>query len=260
MAGSNNFGFDIQDLLNFPHALACCKKCLAISRAMKRNRQQHIHCPICRVQYIVHGNSEFEQFRAYFKNKGLYIQNHQIFEHCRQLAAIAHRINQYSPDYPPLAGLLQAFHLARQFVHFTTFGISKDFLLVLKFIAQHIQVRGIVALTPDQSWVLSELESSDLKTPNFCIKTICTSTNNWKKLPHQKLIVIDGLMAFKGSANLTTTAWRKAAHFYDVVEVVTQIDEVITHHNRYFSTVWANLSEHSDIITIGSDPFDDSVA
>ena len=67
-------------------------------------------------------------------------------------------------------------------------------------------------------------------------------------------------MVFKGSANLTTTAWRKAARFYDVVEVVTQIDEVIAYHNRYFSSIWAKLSEHTDIITISSDNFDDFVA
>jgi len=254
-------GFDIQNLLNFPSALACCKKCLAVSQAMKRNCQQQIYCPICGVQYVVHGDSEFERFRAYFKSNGLYLQNDHIFEHCQQLAAIAYRVNKYRSDYPPLAGLLQALHLARQFVHFTTFGISKDFLLVLKFIAQQVQVRGVVALTPDQSWVLSELENYEAEAPNLCIKTIYTNTNsNWDDLPHQKLVVIDGLMAFKGSANLTTTAWRKAARFYDVVEVVTQIDEVIAYHNRYFSSIWAKLSEHTDIITISSDNFDDFVA
>ncbi len=251
--------FDIQNLLHFPPALACCKKCFAISSALKRSQQQ-AYCPTCGVRYIAYGNLESEQIRDYFRNRGLYIRDEQIFDHCRQLAAIAHQVSQYSPEYPPLAGLLQALNCARQFVHFTTFGISKDFLLVLKFIAQRIPVRGVVALTPDQSRILLELKNSELEAPNLCIKVACSSSNTWEDLPHQKLIVIDGLMAFKGSANLTTTAWRKAASFYEVVEVVTEVDKVILYHNRYFSRTWAKLSTYADAIVIDADNFDDSVA
>jgi len=83
---------------------------------------------------------------------------------------------------------------------------------------------------------------------------------NADELPHQKLVVIDGLMAFKGSANLTQTAWRKAEIGYDEIEVVTNVEKVIDLHNRYFSPVWANLSEYGDTITIGDSRIDGSAA
>lgn len=252
------YSFDIQDLLRFPTTLACCQKCLAITKTMKRNCQKEIHCPFCGVKYVTSKQGDFDSFRAYFREKGLYLQNSHIFEHCLELAAIAYRVNQCCSSYPPLAGLLQSLHLAKQFVHFTTFGISKDLLLVLKFISQQVQVRGVVTITPDQSWMLSEIKDYELEAPNLCIKTVCTSGKSWNNLPHQKLVVVDGLIAFKGSANLTTTAWRKAANLYDSVEVLTQVDAVITHHNRYFSSVWAKLSGHSDIININLNSLDNS--
>jgi phosphatidylserine/phosphatidylglycerophosphate/cardiolipin synthase-like enzyme len=56
--------------------------------------------------------------------------------------------------------------------------------------------------------------------------------------PHQKLVVIDGLLAFKGSANLTTTAWRKARKQHELIEVVTNPAEVMRLNNIYFSRSW----------------------
>jgi len=67
-------------------------------------------------------------------------------------------------------------------------------------------------------------------------------------MPHQKLVVIDGLLAFKGAANLTLAGWRKAAQGRDVVEVVTDVDEVIDLNNRLFSPIWAELDDFGDSI------------
>ena len=89
---------------------------------------------------------------------------------------------------------------------------------------------------------LSELKDYGTEAPDFDVRAY-GSESSWRDMPHQKLIVIDGLLAFKGSANLTLNAWRKAAAGRDVVEVVTQVDEVIAMHNRYFSPIWAELSE-----------------
>jgi hypothetical protein len=72
--------------------------------------------------------------------------------------------------------------------------------------------------------------------------------------------VIDGLMTFKGSANLTQTAWRKAEKGRDEVEVVTDVEKVIKLHNRYFSPIWADLSEYGDAIAIDDSSNDTSAA
>jgi phosphatidylserine/phosphatidylglycerophosphate/cardiolipin synthase-like enzyme len=108
--------------------------------------------------------------------------------------------------------------------------------------------------------LLPELECYRNEAPGLEIKTVCASSRNWEELPHQKLVVIDGLLAFKGSVNLTPTAWRKAARGYDEVEVLTDLEKVINLHNRYFSPVWANLSEYGDTIMIDDSMSDGSAA
>lgn len=50
--------------------------------------------------------------------------------------------------------------------------------------------------------------------------------------------MIDGLIAFKGSANLTRSAWRKATEQREMIEAVTDPGEIAKLHNRYFSKVW----------------------
>jgi phosphatidylserine/phosphatidylglycerophosphate/cardiolipin synthase-like enzyme len=107
---------------------------------------------------------------------------------------------------------------------------------------------------------LPELECYKNGAENLKIKAVCASSHKWDKLPHQKLVVIDGLMGFKGSANLTQTAWRKAEIGYDEIEVVTDVEKVINLHNRYFSPVWADLSEYGDTIMIGDSMLDGSAA
>ncbi len=61
------------------------------------------------------------------------------------------------------------------------------------------------------------------------------------------MIIIDGLLAFKGSANLTLSGWRKAAQGRDVIELVTDLKEVVDLNNRYFSPIWAEFQNTQQI-------------
>jgi hypothetical protein len=79
--------------------------------------------------------------------------------------------------------------------------------------------------------------------------------SRFREVPHQKLIVIDGLLAFKGSSNLTLSGWRKADKGLDIIEVVTDVGEVIRLHNEYFSPLWARSSEIMDSIAMEKDFF-----
>ena len=54
--------------------------------------------------------------------------------------------------------------------------------------------------------------------------------------------------------------WRKAARGYDEVEVLTDVEKAINLHNRYFSPIWANLSEYGDTIAISNSIIDGSAA
>lgn len=242
---------DILRLLNFEQPLAQCQKCLAILPGLSRNHKRQIYCPHCGVEYIVNSNFPTELVRSHFRKQHLYINDiENIFEHCQKLASIADCIQQNTPNYPPMRGLLAAQNQAQRFIHFTTYGISHQFLGACKSIAQRILVRGIVSVPSDQDSLLPELENYKNEAPNLEIKTVRASSCNWGKLPHQKLIVIDGLLAFKGSANLTLTAWRKAQSGYEEIEVVTDVAKVINLHNRYFSPIWAKFSNYGEKIAI----------
>ena len=235
---------NLLSLLNFDQPLAQCQKCLAILPGLSRNNKRQIYCSHCKVEYTVNSNFPVELVRSHFRKQRLYINDiDDIFGHSKQLASIARRVQQNNPDYPPMRGLLESQNQAQRFVHFITYGISHQFIGAMKVTAQRIPVRGVVSLPPDQDRLLPELENYKNEAPNLEIKVVRASSYNRYELPHQKLIVIDGLLAFKGSANLTLTAWRKAQWGYDEVEVVTNMEKVINLHNRYFSAIWAKLSD-----------------
>jgi phosphatidylserine/phosphatidylglycerophosphate/cardiolipin synthase-like enzyme len=151
----------------------------------------------------------------------------------QQLAEIAERMRSYQEKqiaapwtYTPLHGLLKALSVARKFVHFTTYGGIPHLLIgALKVTAQRVAVRGIVSGAKGEALsegMVSELTDYREEAPDMHVKIHDSSLTGWKSMPHQKLIIIDGLLAFKGSANLTLSGWRKAAEGRDVVEVVTE--------------------------------------
>jgi phosphatidylserine/phosphatidylglycerophosphate/cardiolipin synthase-like enzyme len=253
-----NPSFDISSLQDFKPAKAHCQKCYGLHKVIPHKKQQ-IQCQICGVQYVVQGHSQIEKFRSHFKERGLYIELNDNVKHIERLGSIASRLRQYKPNYSPINGLLEGLNQAQSFVHFTTFGTCKEILGYLKYAAQNVKVRGIVSIPSNQeNWLLPELENYKNEAPNLEIRIVRSS--NWQQLPHQKLLVIDGLVAFTGGANLTLTGWRKASRGYDHVEVITDLDKVIELHNRLFSPRWAELSNYGDTIAIGNELIDDNAA
>jgi phosphatidylserine/phosphatidylglycerophosphate/cardiolipin synthase-like enzyme len=92
------------------------------------------------------------------------------------------------------------------------------------------------------------------EAPQLHARVIQPQEGAWDA-PHQKLIVIDGLLAFKGSTNLTKEAMRKADQNLDISEVVTNFEEVAALNNRYFATVWKRLTNpDNDVILMGEEP------
>jgi phosphatidylserine/phosphatidylglycerophosphate/cardiolipin synthase-like enzyme len=130
----------------------------------------------------------------------------------------------------------ELFRLAGEYKTTAEYRELLDF--IGRFPAQRVNVRGIVSGIDEQEQIKKELVDFKDEAPQFVVKTFAADRYQ-KDIPHQKLIVIDGLLAFKGSANLTLNAWRKAAQGLELVEVVSDVEEVINLHNKYFSPVWA---------------------
>jgi phosphatidylserine/phosphatidylglycerophosphate/cardiolipin synthase-like enzyme len=237
-------GFDIGSLLNFEPARFQCERCLGLLKRTPTDvtAKTNPSCPLCKVTYIATDVFSTSQMDRYLEHMGYSIQIENIFEHCKNLATIALKVRNleeeegpFPQDYPPLRGLLEALSQARQFVHFTSYNISHVIIGALKLAAQRVSVRGIISGINEQT--KRELEDFKSEAPRFRVRTFAAN-NQWEEIPHQKLLVIDGLLAFKGSANLTLNAWRNAAQGLEILEVVSDVEEVISLHNKYFSPIW----------------------
>jgi phosphatidylserine/phosphatidylglycerophosphate/cardiolipin synthase-like enzyme len=140
---------------------------------------------------------------------------------------------------------MEALTLAKHCVHFTTFGISAIMLGAVKLAAQRVAVRGIISgIKRDEMY--RELTTYADDSPLLQTR-VFGQNSQW--FPHQKLIVIDGMLAFKGSANLTDIGWRKAAQGQEVIEVITDLREVVELNNRYFSPVWIGFERSGNGVT-----------
>jgi hypothetical protein len=69
-------------------------------------------------------------------------------------------------------------------------------------------------------------------------------------------LIVDGLVAFKGSANVTNTGLRKADRGLDLSEIVTDYAQVTTLNNKYFAPVWRRITAPYDVFSPYADlPF-----
>jgi phosphatidylserine/phosphatidylglycerophosphate/cardiolipin synthase-like enzyme len=241
-------GFDIDSLLRFTPPEFLCERCCAlltnVSPALNgANHAAHppapLRCTVCGVAYVP--TEEHPNPGVYLASRGFALHFGDIIAHSRELARIANALRSTmsggSNDYPPMRALLEALTGAKQFIHFTTFGMSALLLGALKLAAQRVDVRCIVSGLKHES-MFRELNDFQDEAPRLQARIF---HNEGQFFPHQKLIVIDGLLAFKGSANMTDFGWRKAAQGREVIEIVTDVNEVIDLHNRYFAPVWVSF-------------------
>jgi phosphatidylserine/phosphatidylglycerophosphate/cardiolipin synthase-like enzyme len=193
----------------------------------------------------------------YLGDRGFAIQFADLIEHTRELGTIARNLRMDSEGiivYPPLRALFHAIQRAQSFIHFTSFGLSYVILGALKLAAQSIPVRGIVSVASTQ--LANELAEFRDEAPHLEVRVfnVPTQSEDGVAVPHHNLIVIDGLLAFKGSANLTINSWRRAAEGRDIIETVTDVGQLVRLHNRFFSPIWADFSDTRIIRMLDSEP------
>ncbi|MCC6616679.1 MAG: hypothetical protein IT320_24610 [Anaerolineae bacterium] len=234
-------GFDLDSLLRFTPPHYVCERCFALLTDVPANGGYR--CPVCDLAYVP--TEEYPSACAYLAASGLALGYDDLMAHAQRMANIARRarggLAGQTPDTTPMSALLEAMGSARHCIHFTTFGISAWFVGALKMAAQRIDVRGVISgIKRDE--VYRELTTYANDAPRLQTR-LFGQDSQW--YPHQKIVVIDGLIAFKGSANLTDIGWRKAAHGREVVEVITDVAEVVELNNRFFSPVWVGFDQRA---------------
>ena len=235
--------FDIDALLRYAPPKHVCERCYALLSALPNG--ETYRCPVCNVLYIP--TDEYPSIDAYLTARGLALSYDDAIAHGQRMALLARRaraaFTAQTTDYPPMRALLEALTLAKHCVHFTTVGIRAIMLGAMKMAAQRVAVRGIISgIKRDEMY--RELTTHADDAPLLQTR-IFGQNNQW--FPHQKLIIIDGVLGFKGSANLTDIGWRKAAHGQEVIEVITDLREVMELNNRFFSPIWIGFERNNEI-------------
>jgi hypothetical protein len=245
--------FDIESLLQFSPPTLLRQKCHGLHREMPVNRAQDKRtCQVCGMEYLATDDFSIWRAREYFRIWGLTLDFKEVISHCRTLATIAHNMRNYSTNntyiHPPMRSLLESLQAAEKFIHFVTFGMSRELLGAIRAAAIRVPVFGIISNA--DKWLEDDLKEYSTESPNLQCRTFPRSERceEWSAAPHQKIIIVDGLLAFKGSANLTVDGWRKAAKGLDSIEVVTDVQEVMDLNNRLFSPVWASFSNEKQAI------------
>lgn len=235
--------FDIDTLLGFTPPAFACPRCRALLNAPGDAPPRR--CPVCSLAYP----DDPAARTAAFESAGLRLfqRDAEAIYHSQHLAQIARHARESlrvpTSEYTPMRALLEAFSSARHFIHFTTYGISALLLGALKLASLRVSVRGVVSGVKHDA-MIREMTDYTNETPDLHMRVF---QNDSPYFPHQKIIVIDGLIAFKGSANMTDFGWRKAAQGREVIELVTDLAEVVELHNRFFSPVWATFEPPSDM-------------
>jgi phospholipase D-like protein len=245
--------FDIDTLLRFTPPEYLCEQCYALLPDWGEASAEQ-RCPVCGVEYIP--TDEFPSANRYLQSRGLHLHYADVIGHTQQLARIARRMretlaavptNSAAPTpapangaaggYPPMRALLESLQTAEHFVHFSTYGLSALLLGALKMTAQRVPLRGLVSGVKNDA-MIRELTAYEDEAPQLQLRLF----QDAQFTPHHKIVVIDGLLAFKGSANMTDYGWRKAAQKLEVVEVVTDVAEVVRLHNHFFSPAWVSMA------------------
>jgi hypothetical protein len=248
--------FDIEALRHFRPATYWCKKCFALwrnplSECVSYNDHSFLACNICKVKYRPADKYKYRDFPEYLNESSVQPLSHiDVYSHARLFADTPWALRQRSPRLPPLFLLMDTLKSAKSFVHFVSVGITEIMMGILKMAAQSVSIRGIVAGRAIGENVISHIKDFKNESPN--LEMAFWNYDQFRAMdePHQKLIVVDGLLAFKGSSNLTQTAWRSAMNNMDVIEAVSDIEEVINFHNDFFSPLWARVSNVGDEITM----------
>lgn len=249
--------FDIASLLDYNPPAFRCPRCLGIMEQYESvfslTEDDSDCCPTCSAKYrhyrgsTSEGVRDTQEWKAYLGDQSLLIRFDDPLEHGRQLgiqsAALLDSFSSNSSS-PPLRLLLDLLSKAQSFVHVITWSLDSVMVGVLKMLAVRVPI-AVIATSVHET-TRSQLQEFPDEHPLLTSYCPRRSDDGW----HQKLVVVDGLVAVTGSANFTTRAYRKADLSREHVEVVTDLAQVRELNNQLFSRQWHELGGSVDRVDL----------
>jgi hypothetical protein len=247
-------GFDITSILDFRPPRYICPACRGLMHMPKYDHKvtpTASWCTVCDVKYAIETDDSKGSWgwstRKYFENHRLLLDHTELLAHATSLAEVIRDSRgrySHSKPWPTTRTFFEILSRAKYFVHFTSWGMSHKMIGALKLASMRVPVFGWASQV--ESHVRVELTEYPEEAPEFTAKVFASDSLTWDA-PHQKLVVVDGLIAFKGSANLTNTGMRKADRGLDISETVTDYAEVTKLNHKYFAPVWRKITAPDDI-------------
>lgn len=245
-------GFDITSILAFQPPGYVCPSCRGLFKRVDTEWKSEpmVHsCPLCKVKYATRDAPEFLDdelaIHEYLRCGGWGIDHRELFSHATELAEIIEKSRggaRRRHPWPTTRTFFEVISRARYFVHFASWGMSHKMIGALKLASMRVPVYGWASAV--ESHVRVEFTEHPNEAPDFNAKVV--SSDLLYDAPHQKLVIVDGLVAFKGSANLTNIGMRRADRGLDIHETVTDFAEVTDLNNKFFAPVWRRLSAPAD--------------
>jgi len=253
-------GFDITSILDFQPPNRICPACRGLIKAIKTEHDQDWNvtaesCPVCQVRYVkeVDTWASDVSLHQHFRNEGLVIDHRDLFPHATTLAKVVHDArHSLSGPWPTMRTFFEVISRARYFVHFTSWGISHQMIGALKMASMRVPVFGFVSNVEPHA--RAELTEYPREAPKLVAKVIPSDQGAYDA-PHRKILIIDGLVAFKGSTNLTNAGPRRADRALDLTEVVTDFAQVTDLNNKYFAPVWRHVTSPDETFVWSPVPF-----
>jgi phosphatidylserine/phosphatidylglycerophosphate/cardiolipin synthase-like enzyme/rubredoxin len=182
-----------------------------------------LRCPLCNTMSIVYLDNRNRDLQKLVKQWG------------NEFPKM--RFDDPRLQYRPMNYLMEALVQAKHFIHVATESMDNFFLglLSLKFFEQDIEIKVILwhpqklYETQKRLWENSILLKDYRNLVRIFTRGISIDTINEV---HQKLIIIDGYVALKGSANATLHGWSRTG---ELVEFSNDISDVAELNNEYFA-------------------------
>jgi phosphatidylserine/phosphatidylglycerophosphate/cardiolipin synthase-like enzyme len=244
--------FDIASFADFRPPGYLCPRCVAVWQASDQldwpDEWEYDYtatpeawtCSSCSLRFEV--TSEFSDIGPYLKRWGCVLEFGDLTERLRVLASAASELRRLhgwtQARGRSIRNLLSALNQARHFVHFVSTGLSWDFIGMLALLSHRVAVRGIVS-DIDEAKAQQLLQAQDFGGRYF--EVVPMRSTDYLERPHQKVIVIDGLLAITGSPNFTIKAWLKRDSGNEHAVIETRPEEVWKLNNSLFARAWQTL-------------------